>query len=238
MQGFENGQSQAVSAPVRITVQPDDKLAIVVSSKEPELAEVFNKAIANYRIGSGVEGATTESKVAPFIVSPDGEINYPLIGKIHVAGLNRHEVSAKISNEIKAHKLLKDPIVTVEYLNANIAVLGDVAKPGEYSIDRDDLNILQAIAKAGDLNITGDRTNVLVVRENNGRDDAYRIDLTDARSLMQSPVYYLRQNDVIYVEPNNVRKRGSTEYGNVVYNPSVWISAMSVLTSIAVIIFR
>lgn len=238
MQGFESGMTQRVNAPVRITVQPDDRLSIVVSSKNPELAEVFNKAVATYRIGSGQQGTTVESKVASFTVSPDGEIDYPMLGKIKIDGLDRHKVAEKIRSAIIGRDLLKDPVVTVEFLNANIAVLGDVARPGEYEITRDNLTILQALSKAGDLNITGDRTNVLVVREEAGEDKAYRVDLTDVASLMESPAYYLRQNDVIYVEPNNAKKRNSTEMGNVIYNPSIWISALSVLTSIAVIIFR
>lgn len=238
MQGFENGDVQKVMAPVRITVQPDDKLAIVVSSQEPALAEVFNMAIAQYRIGSGQQGTTTESKVASFTVDPEGNIIYPMIGRIHVAGLNRHEIAKKIEEEIQNHKLLKDPLVTVEYLNAKIAILGDVKEPGEFEITKDNLTLLQAIAKAGDLNISGDRTNILVVREENGVDKAYRVDLTDTKSLMESPVFYLRQNDVVYVEPNNMRKRQATETGNVLYNPSMWVSVVSVLTSIAVIIFR
>lgn len=238
MQGFETGMTQKVNEPSRIKVQPDDRLAIVVSSRNPKLAEIFNKAVATYRIGSGQEGTTVESKVASFTVSPDGTIDYPMIGELKLEGLDRHQAAAKIKEAIVSRDLLKDPIVTVEFLNANIAVLGDVARPGEYEITRDNLTILQALSKAGDLNITGDRTNVLVVREEEGVDKAYRLDLTDVASLMESPAYYLRQNDVVYVEPNNAKKRNSTEMGNVIYNPSIWISALSVLTSIAVIIFR
>ena len=100
MQGFESGMTQRVNAPGRIKAQPDDRLAIVVSSKNPELAEVFNKAVANYRIGTGQQGTTVESKVASFTVSPDGEIEYPLVGKIKIEGLSRHEVAEKIRSAI------------------------------------------------------------------------------------------------------------------------------------------
>lgn len=238
MQGFDNDQSQAVAPPVRITVQADDKLAIVVTSKEPALAEVFNLSIAQYRIGTGNQISTTESKVASYTVDDRGNIDFPIIGEVHVAGLNRYRVAEKIKEELVKRDLLKDPVVTVEYLNAKISVLGDVQHPGEYPIERDNMTILQAISKAGDLNITGERTNVLVVREGEGKDLAYRLDLTDTKSLMESPAYYLRQNDVVYVEPNNTRKRQATETANVFYNPTVWVSVASVLTSIAVIIFR
>lgn len=238
MQGFENNQTEAVAPPVRITVQPDDKLAIIVTSKDPELAVAFNLAIAQYRIGTGANGSTMESKAAAYTIDPDGYIDFPLIGKLKVAGLNRYGVSELIKNEILARGLVKDPVVTVEYLNARISVLGDVKDPGQYAIERDNMTLLQALAMAGDLNITGNRKNILVVREDSGKDIAYRVDLTDTKSLMESPAYYLRQNDVVYVEPNNTRKRQATETANVFYNPTIWVSVASVLTSIAVIIFR
>lgn len=238
MQGFENGQTETVVPPVRITVQPDDKLAIIVTSKDPELAVAFNLAIAQYRIGTGTNGSTTESKAAAYTVDPAGNIDFPLLGTLHVAGLNRYGVAELIKREILSRELVKDPVVTVEYLNAKISVLGDVRNPGDYLIERDNMTILQALSAAGDLNITGLRDNVLVVREENGKDVAYRVNLTDTKSLMQSPAYYLRQNDIVYVEPNNTRKRQATETANVFYNPSVWVSVASVLASVAVIIFR
>lgn len=238
MQGFENNQTVAVAPPVRITVQPDDKLAIIVTSKDPDLAAPFNLAIAQYRIGTGTSGSTMESKAAAYTIDPNGDIDFPLIGKLHVAGLNRYGVAELIKKEILARQLVKDPVVTVEYLNARISVLGDVRTPGEYMIDRDNMTLMQALAKAGDLNITGNRTNVLVVREENGKDVAYRVNLTDTKSLMESPAYYLRQNDVVYVEPNNTRKRQATEQGNIFYNPTVWTSMASVIASVLVIIFR
>lgn len=237
LQGFDNGDSQAVRVPERLTMQPDDRLAIVISSSEPALAEVFNKAIATYRIGTGTTGTTTESKVASFTVDPDGNINFPMIGKIHVAGLTRYQVAEKIEKEITDRQLLKDPVATVEFQNATFAVLGDVHSPGTKAIARDNLTLLQAIALAGDLSITGDRTNILVVREENGQDMAYRVDLTDTKALMESPVFYIQQNDVIYVEPNNMRKRQSTEIGNVFYSPNLWISLASVISSLALIIW-
>lgn len=238
MQGLQNGQQETVVPPVRITVQPDDKLAIVVTSKDPELAVAFNLAIAQYRIGTGTSGSTAESKAAAYTVDPNGNIDFPLLGTLHVAGLNRYGVSELIKREIISRELVKDPVVTVEYLNAKISVLGDVKNPGDYPIERDNMTLMQAISAAGDLNITGLRSNVLVVREDNGKDIAYRVDLTDPKSLMESPAYYLRQNDIVYVEPNNTRKRQATERGNIFYNPTVWVSVASVIASVLVIVFR
>ena len=234
MQGYSEGATQAVAEQRRITVQADDKLSIVVSSKDPALAEVFNLAIAQYRVGS-VNGSNNP-QTAAFTVTPDGTIDYPILGEIMVAGLSRPEVAAKIKESIIAKNLLKDPIVTVEFMNASISILGDVAHPGEYAIDRDNLNIFQALSKAGDLNITGMRENVLVVREEFGQDIAYRLDLTNTQALMQSPAFYLQQNDVVYVEPNDTKKRQANANGNTVLTPTFWMSVVSLLTTISVLI--
>lgn len=219
MQGYDTGHLQNVTEQRRITVRPDDRLSIVVSSKDPELAEVFNLAIAQHRVGYD-KAVNTNPQTAAFTVGPDGDITYPVLGKLHVAGLSRQQVASLISDELISKNLLKDPVVTVEFMNASVSVLGDVARPGEYPIDRDNLNILQAISKAGDLNITGLRENVLVVREADGHDIAYRIDLTDTESLMKSPAFYLQQNDVVYVEPNDTRKRQANTSGNTVFTPT------------------
>ena len=236
MQGFRNEDVQPVKAQRRITVQPDDKLSIVVSSKDPALAEVFNLAIAQYRIGN--HNTNNNQNTSAFTVDPAGDINYPIIGKIHLEGLTRHEAADLIQKKLIAADLLKDPVVIVEFLNASVSVLGDVARPGEYDIDKDNMTVLQALSKAGDLNITGMREQVLVVRKENGQDRAYRLDLTDTQSLMQSPAYYLQQNDVIYVEPNSTKKRQATTSGNTVLTPTFWISVASLLTTITALIIR
>lgn len=239
MQGFENGMTQEVRQQQRITVQPDDKLSILVSAKDPALAEVFNLSVAQRTVGQRTTNSTTNSQgISAFTVTPDGYVKYPIIGELHVAGMSRNSVARMIEHELETRNLLKDPIVTVEFLNATVSVLGDVSSPGEYPIDRDNMNIIQAISKAGDLNITGMRQNVLVVREENGKDVAYRLDLTDTRSLFQSPAFYLQQNDIVYVEPNNVKKRQATVNGNTVLTPGFWMSVASFLISLSVLIFR
>lgn len=126
-------------------------------------------------------------------------------------------------------------------MNASISILGDVAHPGEYAIDRDNLNIFQALSKAGDLNITGMRENVLVVREEFGQDIAYRLDLTNTQALMQSPAFYLQQNDVVYVEPNSIRQANSKYNSNNAFKLTVIssvISAVSVITSLVIALTR
>lgn len=240
MQGFDDGMAQTVREMTRLKVQPDDKLSIIVSAKDPELAQVFNLTIAQVRAGQQItkSTSTTNGQTAAFTVAPDGTITYPILGKLHVAGLDRTELASAIEQRLVAENLLKDPIVIVEFLNATVSMLGDVSSPGEYAIDRDNMTLLQAIAKAGDLQITGERKNVLVVREEGGKDVAYRVDLTDTENLMTSPVYYVQQNDVIYVEPNNTKKRSSTANGNTFLTPGFWISIISFLTSMVVLILR
>lgn len=242
VQGFDNDEIQAVRAQRRLTVQPDDKLSIVVNSKDPALAEVFNLAIAQHRVGqsnvSSTEASTGNNGSSAFSVSDDGTINYPLIGRLKIEGLTRAQVAKLIEGKLVEANLLKDPLVTVEFLNAGVAVLGDVRNPGEYVIDRDNMTILQALAKAGDLNITGMRENVLVMREENGQERAYRLNLTDTENLLQSPAYYLQQNDVIYVEPNATAKRLANANGNSALTPTFWVSILSMAVTITALIVK
>ncbi len=239
MQGYENGMTQKVREMKRLKIQPDDKISIIVSASDPELAQVFNLTIAQMRAGQSLSNSTSNNgQTSAYTVAPDGTINFPLLGVLNVAGLERVELAKKIEGEIIAKNLLKDPVVIVEFLNATISVLGDVAHPGEFAIDRDNLTILQALSKAGDLAITGERQNVLVVREENGDDVAYRVDLTDTENLMESPAYYLQQNDVVYVEPNNTKKRQATANGNTVLTPSFWISIMSFVSSLVILFVK
>lgn len=239
MQGFNNDAVQAVREPRRLTIEPDDKISIIVSAKNPELAQVFNLAIAQVRLGASQTSSTTGANgVSAYTVDPNGDIHFPILGDIHVAGMTRQQVARDIEMMLVSRDQLKDPIVTVEFLNASVNVLGDVKSPGQYPIDKDNMTILQAISKAGDLNITGMRTNVLVVREENGEDRAYRLDLTDTQSLMQSPAYYMQQNDVVYIEPNETKKRQATANGNSFLTPGFWMSLISFVTTMVLIFVR
>jgi polysaccharide export outer membrane protein len=240
MQGFADYEILADSLQRRITVKPDDKLSIVVSCKDPELAEAFNLVYAQVRLGQTTAkgSSTNNSQVSAYTVDTDGNINFPIIGEIHVAGLQRAEVAEKIEKELIRTNMLKSPIVTVEFLNASVYVLGDVSSPGEFAISKECLNLIQLISMAGDLNITGQRDNVLVVRQEDGVSHAYRVDLTDKNSLFQSPAYYLQQNDVVYVEPNNMKKRSSRNNANTFVTPTFWMSVVSFLTTLGVLIFN
>ena len=133
--------------------------------------------------------------------------------------------------------LVKDPVVTVEFANTGISIVGEVSKPGRYEFNKDRLTIIDAIAMAGDLTINAERENILVMRrKDDGRQEGYRVDFTDMKNLSQSPVYYLQQEDVIYVQPNDKKKRETTPNGNTPYTPSFWVSMGSFAATIATLI--
>lgn len=237
---IENAQRKAMR------VQPEDKLSIVVHSKDPELAALFNlPVVANSTQNMGVNSGTgtvqrnysATSGIAAYTVSAEGTIDFPVLGTLHIGGMTRNEIAAFIKGELMGRNLIKDPTVTVEFLNSGISILGEVRSPGRYDMNRDNITILEAIALAGDLTIQGKRENVKVVRENvDGTINVYEIDLTKGKEMMDSPGYFLKQNDVVYVEPSNLRKRETTVNGNTSLSASFWISAASLLMSIAVLV--
>lgn len=242
-QDLRPGESeQQVVAATEIKVRPGDKLSIIVNSRDPQLTQLFNLPYVGQQIGQGTISASlvsnTSQGISGYTVDDQGMIDFPVLGKIVIAGKNREEIAAFIKEELLAKNLVKDPVVTVEYMNLCISVLGEVASPGRYSIDRDKVTLLDAISMAGDLTIYGKREKVLVLREENGVQRVYGVNLCSAEHLYTSPVYYLRQNDVVYVEPNNVRARQATVNGNNVRSTSFWISLASLLTTIAVLVFK
>ncbi len=223
-----------------IRVQPGDKISIIVKSKDPQLTELFNLATTSQSIGYAGSGSSVSGGrvLSYYSITADGCIDFPVLGKLKVAGMSREDIVNMIQERLIAEDLVKDPIVTVEFANLQYSVLGEVSRPGQFSIDRDNISLLEAISRAGDLSILGRRDNVMVMREQNGKKEIYKVDLTSADSIMNSPVAYLQQNDIVYVEPNNVRKRQSTVNGNNVLTSSFWISLISLLTTISVVVFK
>ncbi len=214
-QDFNTGKSIVVQNPVEIKFKADDEITISVSTQDAELD-------MRYSLGQGVSKYTIDS---------EGCIRFPKLGKIHVAGLNRQELQETIREALIEKEFVTDPIVTVDYSNLYVIVLGDVGK-GRVQIDRDKFTILDALGMLGDLNITGQRTNVKVIRENYGKKTAYEVNLCSAEDLYASPVYYLQQNDVVYVEMNKKEKRNSTVMGNSTVQPAFWMSLASFLVGV------
>ena len=225
-----------------IKIEPNDKLSIMVKTMDPTLSALFNLTAVTDRLGetailntgSGNLRATsaTSAGVSKYTVSENGTIDFPVLGEIKVAGMTRGELQGFIKGELMGRDLAKDPVVTVEFVNMGVSMLGEVSRPGVYDINQDKITILDAISMAGDLNLQGKRENIAVLRETDGEVKTYRVDLTNFQELSQSPVYYLKQGDVVYVEPNDMRKRQTTTNGNNIYTTGFWISVASLLTSI------
>jgi len=240
MQDLQEGQIEVSEIEKQIKIRPEDKLSIVVKSKNPELSDLFNLPIVSYRVGNGVNSSlySGNNTVSYYTVDSDGDIDFPVLGELHIAGMTRSEVAKYIKNRLQKEKLVNDPVVVVEYVNLGVILAGEVAKPGRYELTHDHLTLLEAIGMAGDLTIQGKRENVMVVRQEDGKPKAYYVDLTKAEDLFNSPVYYLQQNDYVYVEPNDMRKRQATVNGNNILSASFWVSIASLLTSISVLIFK
>lgn len=233
---FQDSQDREISNDVETTqihLRPEDKITIIVNCQGIELMNQFNMPYVSRYVGATGEGTTlANTGVSGYTVDAEGNIDFPVIGKVHVAGLTRAEVAAKIKNELQAQDLVRDPVVTVDYMNLFFSVMGEIAKPGRYAITRDRVTILDAIAMAGDLTILGRRDNIMVLREINGVQKTYLVDLRSAADVANSPVYYINQNDVIYVSPNVMRTRQSTVNGNNIVSTSFWISIASLAATI------
>lgn len=244
MEDMESNTSQIIAHPSEIRVQPLDKISIIVNSKDPMLSSLFNLPYVSQKLGQSFSsmGASTSSSsgngISGYTINNEGDIDFPVLGKVHVNGMNRTEIAAHIKEKLVSNDLVKDPVVTVEFMNLAVSVLGEVNEPGRYNIDKDCFTLLDAISMAGDLTVYGKRNNILVQRMNGDELHSYRVDLTSGVALYKSPVYYLQQNDVVYVEPSEVRARQATVNANNVRSTSFWMSLASLLTTIVVLFVK
>lgn len=223
IQSIENSTS---SASYEIKIQPDDLLNITVSAEDPEIAIPFN-------LGSSTSTTSTtssSSSVSSYLVDVNGYIEFPVLGRIKVGGLLRSEVVALFHSKLT--KYIKNPIVNLRLMNFKFALQGEFAAPGVYTIDSERLTLVEAISKGGDLTIYGERNNILIIRENNGVKTYNRIDITKA-DFINSPFYYIAQNDVIYVEPNKTKVH-SSKIGS---DTSLIFSSVSILLTLVTFIF-
>lgn len=231
---MKHNQSEIVKNVLDIRIRPDDKLTIIIKSQDNRLSELFNLSIYTQRVGS----TSTNSYMAVYTVDSQGNIDFPVLGQMHIAGLMREQVAQLIKAELINRKLVNDPHVTVDYTNLAIDVMGEVSKPGRYSFDRDHITLLDALSMAGDLTIYGQRDSVKVVRANGLKDyTTYVVNLHRADELYASPAFYLQQNDVVYVMPNDYRARQSTINANNVRSTSFWISIASLAASLTSVIY-
>lgn len=235
LQDIYAGQSINVVPTSDITAQPGDRISIIVHSKDPLLVSQFNLPVATYRLGTSsqtgksdaVSNSTSNNsngQVSTYVVDSFGDIDFPVLGTLHVADMNRKQIQDLIRNDILSRDLVKDPTVIVEFLDHSVTILGDISSPGRVRFDRDRFNLIEAIGIAGDLKISGKRQNVKIIRMEEGKEKVYEVDLCDANSVYSSPAFYLRQNDVIYIEPNDKQKRSQTSTGETLLTPSFWMS--------------
>lgn len=229
MQDAQAGETFQTQGSKALTLVPGDKVGIMVTSAStPELATRYNL--------QQTSGSTQNQDNQRYTIDENGNIDMLGIGRIAIGGLTRAEAAAKIQSTFR-NGILNDAVVTVAAYNRFITVIGDVSSPGLKEIQRDNMTILEAIGAAGDLNITARRDRIKVVRQEGNESKTYFVDLR-SKDLFTSPVYYLQQNDIIYVEPNKVRMGQSTNNDNSLRQISTWLSISSFLTSIAILIFR
>lgn len=237
----------AVQAEQQLRLRPEDKINIVVNSSNPMLENQFTLTATNSNnvLGasvqpkiSAVKNTSSYTQMVAYTVDEQGTIDFPILGKISVGGKTRKEVAQYIQDRLIARELVSDPIVTVEYVNMGVNVLGEVNKAGHIDIMKDHFTIVDALSYAGDLTINGNRRDVMVTRQVDGENQVYRLDLTNMQTTLNSPAYYLQQNDLVYVSPNNKRKREANATGNTFNNPSIWISIASLLTTITALIIK
>ena len=231
-QGLDNIESQVTESKNGLEIKPNDLLTISVSAYNMEAAQPFNLPVIGVAAGneSGLRVGGTP-QLQPYLVDSDGNIEFPQLGTVEVAGMNRQQLASKLKTAISEY--VKDPIVNVRIVNFQVSVLGEVNRPGTFSVQDEYLSLPKALGLAGDMSIYGQRDNVLVVREENGIKTHAYLDLTDA-AIMNSPYYYLKQNDVIYVEPNGAQRQ-SASYNR---NAGIYISIASVLISLIVLISK
>lgn len=235
---FQNkvvNEPEAIDKHAGIVIQPKDMLSIVVSSRNPELVAMFNLPVISYQAGSEVVSGAGQQRLMGYVVDNDGYIDFPVLGPIKVAGLTRWELSKLIKERLLNEGLLTDAVVTVEFMNFKVSVIGEVNSPGTYTLNNDKVTILQAISLARDLTIFGQRENVCVIREREGERVIYEINLCDV-SMFNSPAYYLQQNDVVYVQPSEIKARQSTTDDKALRMTSIFVSGGSLLVSIAALI--
>lgn len=223
--------SEAMNKSYNPILKTDDILSILVLGLDPEAVKPFNIPvnIISQNIGGYIQGSPTPQG---YLIDSEGNVDFPVIGKIKLAGLSRSAAIDTLKKQLKPY--LTQPTVLIRILNYKVTVLGEVRNPGTFTIPNERITLLEALGIAGDLNITAKRNNVLVIRDVDGKKTETRIDLT-SKQLFSSSVYYLNQNDVIYVEPNRAKINSSVVNTS---NVGIVISVISLLTTIAVLISR
>lgn len=209
-------------------IMPKDLLTITVSTTDPKASVPFNLSIQSPASTINIDYLTTQPTLQQYLVNNEGEIDFPVLGKLKISGLTKNECESLIQEKLKPY-LKETPIINVRMVNYKISVLGEVNRPGIFTVSNEKVNVLEALAMAGDMTVYGLRNNVKLVRESaKGQREIIELNLNDT-SLLTSPYFYLQQNDILYVSPNKTAARNS-DIGN---STTLWFSATSILVSIA-----
>jgi len=203
-----------------------DMLSITVTGLDPLAVAPFNLPLVSYAT-PGTDQLYSAPTLQSYLVDINGNINFPVIGTLKVAGLSKSQAIKFINEQLSPY--LKNAIVTLQFMNYKVTVLGEVLRPGQYAINNERVTVLDALGLAGDMTIFGKRNNVLITRENNGKLEFVRLNL-NTDEVFKSPYYYLQQNDVIYVEPNSVKSVASQ-------NTSLYLSAASTLATLVALLY-
>lgn len=215
-------------------IMPKDQLTITVSTTNDEASAPFNMTVPTpYTVNQ--RSTYSQALLQTYLVDNEGYIKFPIIGSIRVEGLTKSEAERMIEEKIRPYIAeSENPIVTVRMSSYSISVLGEVNKPGSYQVSREKITVLEALAQAGDLTIYGIRDKVILIREDaTGKKEFHKLNLNDA-NIINSPYYYLQQNDVVYVEPNKVKAQNSS-VGSMT---TLWFSATSILISLTSLLYN
>lgn len=213
-------------------IYTDDMLTITVTAWDPTVVTPFNPP--TYAVGTqGETGVYAAQQLQTYLVEQDGMINFPVLGRVKAAGLSKNELADQLRQGIS--KYVKDPIVNVQIVNYKVTVLGEVMRPGAIPVKNDRISILDALGQVGDLTINAERTNILVIRDNDGKKEMGRLDITQPE-IFASPYYYLRQNDVVYVEPNKAKKKNARYSQAQQYSITIVSAILSAASIIANVI--
>lgn len=234
---FQNSESVDLSKSQYLydaRIMPKDQLTITVSTLDDQAAVPFNLTVPTPQSANN-RSSYSQAMLQVYLVDNAGFINFPVIGQLKVGGLTKSEAEKMIEDKIRPYMAAEEnPIVTVRMTGYQISVIGEVARPGTFTVSREKISILEALAQAGDLTIYGQRKNVQLIREDaTGKKSIYVFDLTDA-DIINSPYFYLQQNDVVYVTPNKVKAQNSS-VGSMT---TLWFSATSILISLTSLLYN
>lgn len=222
--------SQSKTADFQAVLQPDDLLMIIISTDNPIIAQPYNLSTVNVA-GIETEIGIMQQRQLNYQIDQEGNIQMPNLGTVKAAGKTRNQLMVDISKLLEGK--IENPVITIRILNYKVSVQGEVNKPGTFTIATERITLLEALSMAGDLTIYGKRDNILVIREENGVKSFQKVDITKG-DFVDSPYYYLSQNDVVYVEPNKTRVNSSVIGPNI----TVGISALSLIITIIALTTR